>query len=233
MGREGSSSCGRAFHLFVATVVLIAGAGLAGVGIWRNVRDVGGPFDLDYGEVENSNGAWRVALRVNTGLIVIGVFMACAAVAGIIATVGGCFGSIFRVIYILMAIVIFLGLATIAGVAFYLLSRRDENSLKDYVQDAWEVTVTENPTDICNIEKDYKCRGFNDNDCKSCTGKNQDNCTAESRAVCAPCGSSTFVSTGCFEKFTDSFRKYYIAIGSVFAALAVLVLFDMFVTCSL
>lgn len=233
MGQESRNTCGTAFHFMVVTLVLLAGGALLGVGLWRNSRETGGPFDLQYGDVQNLNTVWRIALRINTAAIIVGAFMLVAGITAIIGASRKCLGGLFRVVYILMAIIIFIGLAAVSALAFYLLTQKDDGALKNFVHDAWEATVSDNPNDICKLEKEYKCRGFDNDDCQKCSNTNQDNCTAASKAVCAPCGSNQFTATGCWGKFTDSYRKYYIAVGAVFATLGGLVFLDMFVICGL
>lgn len=236
-GRESSGGCGKTYHAIVALLLMIAGGGLVGFGIYRKTKTNDGPFSLDYeaGEVTELDNIWSWVLRFNTAAIVVGAFLLVAGIAALIALTRRCIGGVFKVAYILVALVIMLALVGISGVAWYLLAKRNDSELSDFVAKAWESTVKSKPEDICSIEKDFQCRGFNDKDCEKCPLGVGTSCTPELLLRCAPCseGETSNVANGCWNEFQSRFRRFYIIAGVVGAVLAGVMLSDMCVLCSL
>lgn len=207
--------------------MLLAGGALVGTGIWLLATDHAGPLHLEYGD----NNVWSFVLNFGIGGILIGAFLMLTAIAGLIALSRKCVGSCFKVIYIVMVLVILAVLVFITVVAAVIRERGDSENVKDFLQEAWDLTVTENPDEICRLEEFYKCRGFNDTDCLKCPLGIETECSTTTS--CAKCGVSTFAGTGCYDEIVGSVRRFFLPVAIVAGLLAVVVVIDIFVTCAL
>lgn len=239
MGSKNGSSggCGRGFHIVVSVLMILVGGCLVGFGVYRKVKTNNGPFSLDYeaSEVGELDNIWSWVLRLNTAAIVVGVGLILTGLGALIALGRGCLGGVFKVAYVLVALVIMLALVAVSGLSWYLLAKGNDNGLSNFVENGWKNTLANDKDDICAIEKRYQCRGFNNDDCKACPTGVGSSCTPDSRKLCAPCteGSTQFVGNGCWNEFHNNFRKFYILVGGIASGLAGLLLVDLCVVCSL
>lgn len=234
--RQSKGSCSRTYHMLVTVLILLAGMGLLGVGIWRRVNRDEAPFNLSEDFIDETDELWSLVLRFDLAAIVVGIFLIISGIIGLIGVAKNCLGGVARVLYLILAVVILLGCGGIAGVSFYLLARGtgQDSRLESYSLTAWESGVSADPDAICVFENDFKCRGFEDGDCAACPTGEDATCTEQDRMRCAPCsGATSSQGTGCFEKLTGSLRTYYIIAGAVFSAITLIVLTDIFTLCTL
>lgn len=217
----------RMYHGFISIVLLIAGGGLLGTGIWLRVTDNVGPLDLEY----SGSNVFNWVLNFSTVIMVLGVFLIVAAIAAILALARKCLGATFRLVYIIMGLIIFLALGFIMVVSILILRNDDSDVVEDFVSQAWDRTVLVNSAEICSLEKHYECRGFNDNDCVDCRLGTETTCGAKS---CARCNrEAADVSKGCYDEIVDSIHKFYLPASIVSGLLAFVVLVDLIVACTL
>lgn len=230
MAKHEVNKGARLYHSLVAMLMLLAGFGLFGIGIWLQVTNNAGPLDLDYA----GDNVFRVALRFPIASIIAGGFLIIAAIAGLFALARNCVGGVFRGVYILMAIVV-LGVLLAACVTSSLIVDRDDSeAVRDFLEDAWERTVTgdkDSQIAICEIENFYGCRGFDNNDCDICVLGSEALC--ESSRRCAKCDVPTNPAIGCYGEIIDSVRDVFLPIAIASAVLSAIVLIDLFVTCAL
>lgn len=202
----------RAYHSLVAVLLLICGVGLLGVGIWLRYTDRGDFLDLDFSGT--SNGAIESISSTDIGAILIGAFLIVCGVFSLIALARNCVGYTFRIIYVLLALVIFVILLGIFVASVIFLARRKDENVRDFFRNAWEngvgndisnLNVSLDSIDLgslsvdlvpksqavlCSIENTFKCRGFQDNDCTQCaTGSvfTEPGCLLETNQRCALC----------------------------------------------
>lgn len=242
----------RAYHSFVAVLLLISGVGALGVGVWLRFTDRGDFLDLDFSGT--SNGAIEAITSTDVGLMLIGAFLILSSIASLIALARNCIGYTFRVIYAIMAVIILVVLLGTCAASIAFLTNRNNSDVKDFFATAWENGVGEgeitSPDDvaksqaaICKIESTFNCRGFEDNDCVVCPTGNvltEPACAANNSSRCALCGTVTNVtaseidvSNGCYNDIANTLRNAFLPSAIVSGILAVVVLIDIFFTCCL
>jgi hypothetical protein len=237
MAKSQRGSCGRVYHLCVSTLILLAGAGLLGIGIWRRVKNGDGPFNLQYSDVKDLKNVWSIVQSWSTAAIILGAALLISGLFAVIAVSRNCLGSFSKVIYFILALVLTLALGAASGVSFYLLSVTKKSAdFESFIASTWEATVANEPQAICAIESDHACRGFASmGECTGCRLGVESTCTPLQRKRCAPCNTptSTDVKNGCWAEFLSTFKRYYIIAGSVAAGLAILMFIDLCVVCGL
>lgn len=218
----------RIFHAVVAILMLVAGGVLVGTGIWLQVSDNAGPHNLVY----NDDAFWKFVLNFGVAGMIVGVFLIVAAISGLIALSRKCVGSCFKVVYVVMALLILVVLVFITALSSVIRARGDAEDTRDFLEDAWQSTVTADPDEICNLEEFYKCRGFNDNECKECSvaGDVRD---CSPTANCARCGVDTFAGVGCYDEIVASVSNFFLPVAIVGGILSGVIIVDIFMTCAL
>lgn len=218
MSRHEANRSAACYHTFVAILLLLLGGGLLGLGIWLRVTERGGPSSLDYERANLPN----VMSWVSLAAIVVGGFFLLAAVSALFALSRKCVGMVFRVVYVLMALVILAALVLIAAASFFILDRRDAPFVGDALQSAWSATVADRPQAVCEVEKALMCRGFRDA-----------SCVAETCASCPMAVKGAEAMRSCYGAIVDDLRRVYLPAGIVAVVAGVFVLIDIFVTCAL
>jgi hypothetical protein len=233
---SGRGSCNRSYHQFISVVTLLAGAGLLGVGVWRRMSNDQGPFDLKYTDVQDLENIWSLVRSWTTAAIVLGAALLASGLIGFIAVSRNCLGGLAKVLFFLIALVLTAALAGTSSVSFYLLSQtNDAGKLENFIETTWEQTVADNKNAICVIEADRQCRGVKNGECSGCRLGVESTCSVVQKTRCAPCSTpaNIDVNSGCYDSFSTSFRRYYIAVGAVTAVLAGLMFIDLCVICGL
>lgn len=220
----------RVYHTIVAIIILLAGGALLGLGIWLTATDNGGPFNLDY----SGQSSVDFMLRTDVAAMVVGGFLLLTAIVSLVALSKALVGKSFRVIYVIMALVIFFVLVAITVLSIIVLRNINNFEVRSFVANAWVRTVENDPSVICGIEKTFKCRGFISNDCLACPTGLETECAAVS-TFCAECGDIGAVdpSIGCFEEIISRFSNLFLPAAIVSGILSVIVLVDIFFTCCL
>lgn len=231
MALQERSRFAAGYHTLVALLLLLGGGALLGVGIWVYVTDRGGRLDLDY----TGSNVWNIVLNFGVAGIIAGGFLLLSAVVSLIALSRKCLGKVFRVIYVLVALLITAVLVFIAVITLLIFSRRDSAVVKDFVRDAWIASVQEPEfrQNVCTIQDEFDCRGFDDGDCASCGLGRESLCTPEERSLCPACVNEPVrpEGKGCYNAVIDSVAQIFLPIGIVASILAFIVLVDVFVVC--
>lgn len=220
-------------HSIVAILLLLGGGALVGAGIWLLASDKGGRLPLDY----TGSSFWNYVLNFGVAAIIAGVFLLVAALAALISLSRKCLGKVFRVVYVLMALVILAALLFIAIVSLLIVDKRDAQGVEDFVEEAWERSVTSNDSDlveeVCKIQDRWDCLGFADNDCTGCENGEGTECDAAQQRRCPTCAAAPTrdASKGCFDEIKGTLKRIYLPMGIVASVLAAIVLLDVFVVC--
>ena len=220
-------------HSIVAGLLLLFGLGLVAVGIYLLVSDKGGRLDLDY----TGSNFWNFVLRFGIAAIIAGGFLIVASLLAIVAISRRCIGKVFRFVYVIMALVIVGVLVFIATISLLIVDRRDTTEIKDFVRDAWERSVTSDDEDarnrVCEIQEEFNCVGFEDNECRGCERGIGAGCTVEQQRRCPPCGAGAIgnVANGCYKEVRDNLKDVYLPLGIITAVLAAIVLLDTLIVC--
>ena len=234
MARHEVNRAAACYHILTALLLLLCGGGLLALGIWLQVTSHGGPLNLEYG----SNDFLDFVLRAGIVCIVVGSFLILTAVTALIALGRRCVGKTFRIIYIILAIVVFLLILFVAVVSWMVFARRNTQAVKTFFEDAWKRTVLERPNDVCLLESWFNCRSFND---VTCTRERCAECTAgppRPSGQQRPGGQPRQLATGekptaCYMKIRRDLRNVYLPTAIVSTVLAAIVLVDLFVVCAL
>lgn len=231
MSRAQVNRAASCYHAVVALLMLLAGGALLGLGIHLTVSDHAGPIDLEYG----SNSFLDFVLRAGILCIVIGSFILITAVCALVALGRRCVGQTFRVIYIMLALLVLIGLIFITVVSWLVYARRATPLVRDFFSDAWERTVRERPSAICKIESNLECRGFAD---VSCQKEECAVCPKETTATSrlpTQIGESkpSMKNISCYQTIKRDLRAVYLPAAIVGTILSVAVLIDVFVVCAL
>lgn len=230
MAKADQVRCTRIIHTIVAILILLSGAALLSFGIWLSVTGNKGPFNLDY----TGDNIWKKLLIVPNIIMAMGAFLILTCIVSLISLSRNCVGVTARIIYIVLAIIIFIVLGVIFIGSIVLLRNRDNQSVENYVKDAWEGTVLNEPQIICDIEKEFQCKGFLNNDCDCQTGLEQQCDLVRSRCV-TTCSNppSTYYDQGCYNKMVAKLVGVFFPVAIASGILIVLVFVDMICTCCL
>lgn len=223
------SRCGSIIHSIVALVILLGGAGLIGLGIWLKTTDNGGPRNLDFSD--SSSKVVDAFTNFGTGSLIVGGFLILAGVASLFGLAKHCLGKSFRVLYILMALIIIAVLIFVATISLLIVRKRDSATVNEFVTEAWERTVQNDPEAICAIEEKFSCRGFSDSG--ECENENCPLGNCEGTTECARCNVENNATVGCWEQIKEDLNNVYLPVGIVTSVLAAVVLVDIFITCAL
>lgn len=217
------------FHAIVAVLILIAGGFLLAVGIWLRVSNNGGLVDLDL----SGNNFLRHAFTASIGSIVIGGFLIITAIFGLFAIAQNCLGATFRILYVLLSLVIIAALVFTCVVSSLALSEDDSAEVREVLSDAWTRTALDpqGKDRICKIEADLECRGFFDNDCRSCPLGTEAAC--RSFPNCVACARPSDPTIGCYDEIISRLRKVFLPIAITSGILSFVVFLDIIAACSL
>ncbi len=219
MARHEANRAAACYHAFVAILLLLMGGAMLGFGIWLQVTNKGGLVDLQYQGESFAN----VVLGAAKISIIIGVVFILTSVVSLIALARKCVGKVFRVIYILLALVILAALIIVSTVCFLIVANREADFFKNILEDAWKKAVVEKPKAICVIERQLNCRGFNDSKCV--------------QEQCAQCdaipGALQSGLESCYQAVKGDLRRVYLPLAIVSAVVGLIVLIDIFVVCAL
>jgi Tetraspanin family len=225
----------RPYHSFVALVLLLAGGALLGYGVYLRLSKYHSQAFLDFARASNgSTNVLQVISQFDIAAMIVGAFVMLSGLIALIAVGRNCCGSLFRVVFFILALVILAALIGIAGLSFYLFHYQGQASFKTDTQALWAKQVQSSPNVICSIENSLRCRGFDNNNCATCPFGIESTCTQEEQVLCAKCSSKKdYVAVGCFDKFRHALSRWYIIIGSVASGLALMQFVDLFALCQL
>jgi uncharacterized membrane protein len=121
--KRAHTSSARTFHGVVTVLLLVAGAGLLGYGLYRRIK-TSGTFDLDF-EVKETKTLESLVQ------ILVGAFLIQSGIISILALARNCAGSVFRFVFFFMAVAIFVVLAGLSAGSSYALARKDSGVVFD------------------------------------------------------------------------------------------------------
>lgn len=214
---------GKMFHTIVAILLLFTGGGLIGFGIWLSVAEDTGPFNLDY---TGDGDVFDVVLRTNILVLIAGSFILLSGISSLLSMAKKCVGHTFRVIYIVMAIVLFLVFAALCVISALVMARRENEDVEKFIRDAWERTVSNEESVVCHIENTFECRGFYDDDCKTLSPVFSQRC--------ASCNNTTYdvdSAGGCYSEITHLMRNVFLPVSIVSGVMALIIFIDMMIAC--
>lgn len=216
----------RAYHAVVAILILLAGGGLLGVGIWMTSTASGGPLNLQY----TGDSFFNVILSADKGAIILGAFLLITGLVSLIALTRKLLGVTFRILYVIMATIILAILVLVTVMSSLIVANGDNAEVKKFVEEAWARTVSNEPTVICEIESRFQCRGFKNGDCTLCILGTEPECSAT--VLCAMCKDQVpeDASKGCFDEILSTFNSVFLPAAIIGGILSTIVLIDILIT---
>lgn len=225
MAKTDQHRVARVYHAIVAVLILLAGGGLLGIGIWLTTSDAD-PFDLDY----SGDTIFQSALKVNIIAMAIGAFLLISAIASIISLSRQCIGRAFRIIYLILAVIILLVLFSVCVVSAISVRLGDTASGRSFVTAAWVNSIINKPAHVCAIERHFQCKGLFDAQCSKCDTGFELECRPN-RIYCTPCADVDHrTPEGCFQKIKTRIRAVFFPMAIVSGILGGFVLSDIVVT---
>jgi hypothetical protein len=233
MATPGTKSCAGIFHRLVSFVLALLGGVFFGYGLYLLVSK---KYQNSYVDLQ-SNGAQDVSVhlpRIDIVLIIVGGVLILSSIAALVAMSRNCVGMTFRVMYGIFAVVMLAATILVAALYFYILRLQTRDTFKADARKIWVSSVQNNTKSVCSVESEYKCRGFDNQDCINCRLGSEATCNADQKAICPLCNNDNdFTSKGCFQSINRTLRTQSIAIGAASTALALLLFIDLFVLCAL
>eukprot|EP00188_Purpureofilum_apyrenoidigerum_P002848 Plantae.Rhodophyta-Purpureofilum_apyrenoidigerum.ctg2902.p1 GENE.Plantae.Rhodophyta-Purpureofilum_apyrenoidigerum.ctg2902~~Plantae.Rhodophyta-Purpureofilum_apyrenoidigerum.ctg2902.p1 ORF type:complete len:239 (+),score=43.90 Plantae.Rhodophyta-Purpureofilum_apyrenoidigerum.ctg2902:187-903(+) len=216
-GKKAVRGIFKLFHGIVCFLLFAGGAALLGYSIYVTVTG-GSTFpDLPY---TDGSTTLRTALKAEIAGIVVGAAVMFVAILGFFSFSRGCCGIFMASLFTVLMLALLAVLIFVAVVSFKIVRQGNVASLESDSRAAWERAMTDPQyTDnLCQIQQDYNCRGFDDGDC------------AVQGNMCPTCpDSNTNVMTGCFNAVINEYQKVYRPAGIVSSAMGGLVLLDLLV----
>lgn len=237
MAKHERSRAVRVYHSIISIVLLLGGFCFIALGIWLRSNESQGISELNLeGDV---NTLFKLFLNLHWASIVVGCFLVLSAIFSLIALARNCVGFTFRVVYVVLAIVIFIVLLLACVLPSLLLDNRYNKEIYDFVKDGWKSTHSSQPEALCVIEQRLECRGFDYGDCDGCVTGLEAACQSPaSKDVCARCVPSEAEQNGeqlpgCYQRILDFLHNMFLPIAIVGGIAAVAMLVDIFCTCFL
>ncbi|GAB0491444.1 hypothetical protein MMPV_002698 [Pyropia vietnamensis] len=212
-----------ALHTLFAVLTIAAGIGLISTGGWAIANQKDAAYD---------NLNWKgsvLAINVHLGIVavVVGVALIIVALLGMLAIGQGCCSIFATVIYVLAMLILVSALSLAAYVLVSIASTGDPGSrTHDVLSDVWKLTVENEPRATCDLEREFRCRGFANNDCVGCSSADValGTCTSKQSEVCADCtslpSSGDFSAVGCFDDLLSRLQTVVRPLGITSAVAA-------------
>ncbi|KAJ8907564.1 hypothetical protein NDN08_007675 [Rhodosorus marinus] len=226
-GEEKQKSCFARFLHFMSCALLFVGGGLLlGYSIYLQVNDQGLIPGLA------SDGTDIVSLLLGSAIagIIAGAALMVISLVGLLAFKGGCCGIVLKVVYVILLVVVLAVLVFIAVITLKFATGKDGPIIQDAALNSWQASVTNSEfTDTtCQIQQEYQCAGFFDNDCTGCDPSIPSTCTETQLMRCPVCNPDTDPSLpGCYTAVTDEYSSLYLPIGITSAVLGGFAVADM------
>ena len=219
------------YHVLVSIVALISGGILFAFGTWLHATDNGLPFNLHH----NGDSWYGPFVRFGQGFMIVGALLLFTGVLALTALGRRrhADGFVLGVLYCVLALVIVAALVVACAVSTLIIVRGSDEGTHGVLRNAWSLTASVQPAEICAIEAHFQCRGFDDGECVSCPTGLESECADVPQ--CAACGSGqnsgAATATGCYEEIVSASKSIFrpAAIGTGIVAGVVLV--DVFVSC--
>lgn len=125
----------------------------------------GGPLNLLY----SGDSFFRIVLSADIGCMILGCVLLLTGTLSLLTLL--CHDRRWvRISYVLMACGI-VGMLTLTCVVSSMIVAYDDRAeVREFIERAWERSVKEDGETVCDIEKKFECRGFDDGECEECDG---------------------------------------------------------------
>eukprot|EP00190_Bangiopsis_sp_CCMP1999_P001135 CAMPEP_0198737016 /NCGR_PEP_ID=MMETSP1475-20131203/67650_1 /TAXON_ID= ORGANISM="Unidentified sp., Strain CCMP1999" /NCGR_SAMPLE_ID=MMETSP1475 /ASSEMBLY_ACC=CAM_ASM_001111 /LENGTH=239 /DNA_ID=CAMNT_0044500871 /DNA_START=47 /DNA_END=766 /DNA_ORIENTATION=+ len=216
-GKKGVRGVFKLFHGLVCFLLFAGGAALLGYSIYVTVQRGGLLPDLPY---EDGSATLRTALRGELAGIVVGAAVMFTALVGLFAFNRGCCGIVMGMFYTLLMLALLAVLIFVAVVSFKFVRGDGVAGLEEESRTAWSRAIgdPEFSDNLCEIQEEYQCRGFDANDC------------ANEGGLCPSCpDANSNIDKGCFDSFVNEYRDVYRPAGIVSSVMGGLVLADLLI----
>jgi len=209
-------------HTLFAVLTIAAGVALIATGAWAiaNQKDAG------YSALDWHGSYLAASVYLGIVAVVVGSSLIFLAILGMLAIGQGCCSIISAIIYVL-AMVLLLAATAFSATALLILSEgginRDET--RTFLNDVWTETVVAQPLSACEVEREFQCRGFSNNQCEGCDSAAivAGTCEGSQLRVCPDCTSlpsaGDFTSQGCYDLVYPSLQRVVRPVG-ITAAIA-------------
>ncbi|OSX71238.1 hypothetical protein BU14_0574s0009 [Porphyra umbilicalis] len=225
-------------HILFAVLTIAAGVALIATGSWAiaNQKDAG------YGTLDWQGSYLAASVYLGIVAVVVGASLIFLAIIGMLAIGQGCCSLISAIIYVLAMIVLVVATAFAAAVLLTLAEGGIERGdTRTFFNDVWTETVAEFPLSACEVEREFQCRGFSNNQCEGCDSAAivAGNCEASQLRACPDCTSlpsaDDFTSKGCYDLIYPSLQRVVRPVGITAAIAAGIsglgLIFFMFARC--
>lgn len=214
-GNKAGSFFG-ALHTLFAVLTIAAGIALISTGGWA----IANQNDASYGDLEWSGSILAANVYLGIVSVVVGVALIVLAILGMLAIGQGCCSIFAAVIYFLAMLVLVAAMALAASVLLLVAEGGGPGSkTRTFVSDVWQETVLSEPRAACDLERELRCRGFEDNDCMGCSSAAiaAGDCTPKQRRVCPDCtslpSSGDFTTVGCYDTLLSRMQRVARPVG--------------------
>lgn len=212
-----------ALHTLFAVLTIAAGVALISTGGWA----IADQKDASYGDLNWSGSILAANVYLGIVSVVVGVALIVLAILGMLAIGQGCCSIFAAVIYFLAMLVLVAAMALTATVLLFVAEAGSGpgSKTRSFVSDVWQETVSSEPAVACDLEREFRCRGFTNNDCVQCTSAEAaaGDCTAAQRRVCPDCSalpsSGNFANQGCYDELLSRMQRVARPVG-ITAAIA-------------
>ncbi|KAK1859528.1 hypothetical protein I4F81_002123 [Pyropia yezoensis] len=211
-----------ALHTLFAVLTIACGIALIVTGGWA----IANQNDAAYSDLKWSGSLLAANVYLGIVSVVVGVALIVLAILGMLAIGQGCCSIFAAIIYFLAMLVLVAATALTASVLLLVAAGGGPGSnTRSFVSDVWQETVVSEPQAACELEREFRCRGFFDNDCVGCSSAAAaaGTCTAEQRRVCANCtsvpSSGDFATVGCYDELLSRMQRVARPVG-IAAAIA-------------
>lgn len=212
-----------ALHTLFAVLTIAAGIGLISTGGWA----IANQKDAAYEDLNWSGSLLAANVYLGIVAVVVGVALIVLAIMGMLAVGQGCCSLLAAIIYFLAMLILVAAMSVAAYVLLLLASSGEPGSTtRDFISDVWKLTVDVDPRAACDLEREFRCRGFANNDCAGCPSAAvaAGTCTPKQTDVCADCSSlpssGDFTAVGCFNELLSRLQRVTRPVGIASAVAA-------------
>lgn len=210
-------------HTLFAVLTMTAGVALNATGAWA----IANQSDAGYSSLNCSGSV--LAANVYIGIISVctGAGLIVLAIMGMLAVGQGCCSLFSAIIYVL-AMNVLVAAMTFSATVLLTISERgiDYADTRSFFNDVWTTTVSSAPLSACDVEREFQCRGFFDDQCAGCdsTAIADGSCTGGQLRVCPNCTlrpkAGDITSRGWYDRVYPRLRTVVRPVGTTAAVAA-------------
>eukprot|EP00168_Porphyra_purpurea_P005305 TRINITY_DN1636_c0_g1_i5.p1 TRINITY_DN1636_c0_g1~~TRINITY_DN1636_c0_g1_i5.p1 ORF type:complete len:256 (+),score=70.39 TRINITY_DN1636_c0_g1_i5:399-1166(+) len=210
-------------HTLFAVLTIAAGVALIATGSWAIVNQ----NDAGYSGLNWKGSPLAASVHLGTVAVAVGAGLIVLALMGMLAIGQGCCSLIAAVIYAL-AMLLLVAATTFTASVLLTVSEGgvDRADTRTFFEDVWMEAVTTSPRSACEIEREFQCRGFVDNQCAGCDSAAivARTCEVSQLRVCPDCtalpSAGDFTAQGCFTEVYPRLRRVVRPVGITAAVAA-------------